>query len=396
MKNRLLTNKKIVLTGILVLAAALTISGIFLYRKNSMPAIQNENEPALTNHINEINVLGEVKCTRIENISIDFPALVTDVLVKDGDRVTLGEPLVTLDLTEFNGNVEKLKQQLIACQESLPAARQDISALQADIDQIQREISRKAQEYSNDTNSDLKLLQNTLSLAQKEFEKAQNDFKSFQALYDAGATSKDTLKQYENALNQRQKAVNDVQDNLQKIRTALKDELDQLNVGLKAKRVQLSQLQTGNNANTTKQQSSIYSAQIDLNLMTAKAAKNYINNNQIVSHIKNGIVQNITVINGNHLGIQGTPTKVLEIMDADSITISAEVDEEFISSIKVGDNVKIAPTFVPNVMLDGIVIQIPNLAIEKDGKRVIRVLIKPNDPDGLLKPGYTADVYYNK
>jgi len=34
--------------------------------------------------------------------------------------------------------------------------------------------------------------------------------------------------------------------------------------------------------------------------------------------------------------------------------------------------------------------------VEKDGKRVIRVLVKPNDPSNLLKPGYTADIYFTK
>ena len=396
MKNWILSHKKTVLIGVCVLVVVLSTSGILLYRKNIAPASQTEDEQNLSNQPQEINVWGEVKCTRIENINIDFPAFVTDVLIKEGDRVTLGQPLVTLDLTEYNGNVEKLKQHLMANEAALPATKQDVSALQADIDQMQQEISRKREEYNNGTNADLKLLQNTLDLAQKELSNAQNDLNNYRELYDTGAISKEMLNKYEDALEQRQKALNDVQENIQKSKLGLKDELDQLNVGLKSKQVQLSQLKTGNAANITEQQSGISSAKVDLNLMISKTAKDYINDNQIVSDLKNGIVQSITINNGDHLGIQGAPTKVLQIMDMDSITISAEVDEEFINSIEVGDTVRIVPTYVPDVTLEGTVIQIPELAVEKDGKRIVHVLVKPDDPDEILKPGYTVDVYFKK
>ncbi|HCS73258.1 MAG TPA: secretion protein HlyD, partial [Clostridiales bacterium] len=234
MKNWILSHKKTVLIGVCVLVVVLSTSGILLYRKNIAPASQTEDEQNLSNQPQEINVWGEVKCTRIENINIDFPAFVTDVLIKEGDRVTLGQPLVTLDLTEYNGNVEKLKQQLVANEAALPATKQDVSALQADIDQMQQEISRKREEYNNGTNADLKLLQNTLDLAQKELSNAQNDLNNYRELYDTGAISKEMLNKYEDALEQRQKALNDVQENIQKSKLGLKDELDQLNVGLKS------------------------------------------------------------------------------------------------------------------------------------------------------------------
>ncbi|MBC8589496.1 efflux RND transporter periplasmic adaptor subunit [Tissierellaceae bacterium BX21] len=396
MKNWILSHKKTVIIGVCVLAVILTISVILLHRKNTTPVSQIEGEQNLTTESQEINVWGEVKCTNAENINIDFPAFVTDVLIKEGDRVTLGQPLVTLDLTEYNGTVEKLKQQLTANEAALPATRQDVSALQADIDQMQQEISRKKQEYNNCTNSDLKLLQNNLELAQRELVNAQNDLKNYKELYDTGAISKEMLNKYEDALEQRQKALNDVQENIQKAKLALKDELNQLDVGLKAKQVQLSQLKAGNTASVTEVQSGISSAQVDLDLMISKTAKNYINENQIVSNLNNGIVQSVTINNGDHLGTQGTPTKILQIVDMDSITVSAEVDEEFISSVEVGDTVRIVPTYVPDVTIDGTVMQIPELAVEKDGKRIVRVLVKPNDPDEVLKPGYTTDVYFKK
>jgi multidrug resistance efflux pump len=393
MKDWILSHKKPALAGTCVLAALAVALGIFFYQKNSAP---QTTAPQTTNQTGEIDAWGEVKYTRVEDISVDFPSVVTDVLVKEGERVKLGQPLVTLDLSEYNGNVEKLKQQLAVNQAALPAAKQDISALQADIAQTQSQIARKTKEYGGGTNADLKLLQNSLSLAQKELATAKSDLQKYQSLYNAGAVSKATLDQYADAVDQRQKAVNDVQDNIRKTKTALKDELDQLNVSLQSKQAQLSQLQLGNTANVAKQQGGVSSAQVDLNIMTAKIAKDYIKGSQIVSDIGNGIVQNIAVSDAAHLGAQNAPTKVLQIIDADSLTVSAEVDEEFIGGVKAGETVKIVPASAPDASLTGTVTQIPDLAVEKDGKRVIRVLVKPSDPNHLLKPGYTADVYFKK
>lgn len=393
MKDWISSHKRAV-TVACVLAVLVIALEIFIQKKNNIEAMRAADNAVSENQAAEIEAWGEVLYSRMENISIDFPSVVTDVPVKEGERVTLGQPLVILDLSEYNGNVEKLKQQLAANQAALTAAEQDISALKADIAQTQSEITRKNDEYNNGTNADMKLLQNSLSLAQKELENAKNDLQNYQSLYDAGAVSKATLDQYTAALDQRQKAVKDVQANIQKTGTALKDELNQLDVSLKSKQTQLSQLQLSNGANVTKQEGGVSSAQVDLNIMTAKTAKDYIKDGQIVSNVKNGIVQNIAVNNGDHLGVQGTPVKVLQIIDADSITVSAEVYEEFIGSVRVGETVRIVPASAPTASLTGTVTQIPDLAVEKDGRRIIRVLIKPDDPGSLLKPGYTADVYF--
>ncbi|WP_444641319.1 HlyD family secretion protein [Caproiciproducens sp. R1] len=381
-KDWILFHKKTALAGACALAALFVVLGIFFHQKSAPAAPQKTDSAASANQSGEIDAWGEVKYTRMEDISVDFPSIVTDVLVKEGERVTLGQPLVALDLSEYSGNVEKLKQQLAANQAALPAAAQDTAALEADIAQTQSQIARKTTEYNKGTSPDL-------ALAQTQLDAAKRNLSNYQALYNAGGASKETLNQYKDAVTQ-------ATETLKKTKNALKDELDQLNVSLKSKQAQLAQLKLGNTANTVKQQGGVSAAQVDLDAMTAKTAKTYLKGNQIISDIKNGIVQNITVSNAAHLGVQGAPTRVLQIIDADSITISAEVDEEFIGSIKVGETVRIVPTSAPDASLTGTVTQIPDLAVEKDGKRVVRVLVKPDDPNGLLKPGYTADVYFSK
>ncbi len=394
MKNWFISHKKQVLAGACVLIVLAALLGIFFHHKKEIA--KTAAKQISPHEESEIDAWGEVNYTRMEDISIDFPSVVTGVQVKEGDRVTLSQSLVNLDLSEHNGNIRKLKQQLAAENAALPAAKQEISALESDITETQNQIARKTKEYNYGTNSDLKLLKSSLGLAQHDLATSKSDLARYQALYHSGAIPEVTLNQYKDAVVQRQKAVNDVQLNIQKTKTALKDELDQLNVLLKSKQDQLSQAKLANTANVAKQQGGISSVQIDLDTMTAKTSKDYIKGNKIVSNIKNGIVQNIAVTDGSHLGIQGAPTKVLQIIDADSLTVCAEVDEEFIDSIKINEPVRIVLASSPDASLSGKVVQVPDAAVEKDGRRIVKVQVKPNDPQHLLKPGYTADVYFKR
>jgi multidrug resistance efflux pump len=316
----------------------------------------------------------------VYDISIDFPSIVTAVNVKEGDRVGLGQSLVTLDISEYKANMEKLQQQLIINEAGLKTVTQDLASLVAEIAQLEKDIQRKSGELTNGTNANLRNLQSAFEVAQRDLEKVKNDFSNYQQLYAAGAVSKDLLDQHGLLVAQKDKSVSDLQNNINKLKTDLQTELDQLNISLIYKRAQLNQLTNANSANTIKQNSSIAVSKIELENLKSKGSKAYIKDNLIVSSLENGIIKNLKVINGNRLGAQAMPTAVLQLIDASSIIISAEVDEEFIKNVKLGESVKIVPEF--------------NKALTLDGKRIIKVEVKPEDSEGLLKPGYSADVYF--
>ncbi len=394
MIEMILKHKKraLICAGLIILLVA---GGIISYnliqadKEKSLEAVSPETEQD-----NRLDAWGEVKYEKVYDINIDFPSTVTDVKVKEGDRVSLGQKLVTLDMSEYLNTMDKLREQLAAGQAGLQNTVQDTGALSADIAQLQKDIKTKTDELNKGTNADLKILQTSLNLAKKELEKAKKDVQDNQALYDAGTVSKSVLDQYNDILDQREKALSDVDININKTKSSLKTELDQLKISLKSKQEQLGQINNSNGANTAKQNSSVAASQIDLDIMKSKSGKDYLDSNSIISNVKNGIVQNIGVINGTMLGAQNTPTRVLQLIDADSIIISAEVDEEFIKNVTLGEAVEIVPTSDSSISIPGIVTQISNVAVEKDGKRIVKVEVKPQDPEGELKPGYTADVYF--
>lgn len=396
MKKVILKHKKKVIIGACI-AVILIITGIISY--NNIQEAQVKSLEAVTLAAvqdNRLNFWGEVKYDKVYDINIDFPSIVKEINVKEGDRVSLGQVLVTLDMSEYLGTAAKLQQQLEAGQAGLLDILQDTGALEADIAQTQKDISTKTEELGNNTNADLKILHTSLELAKKEVENAKRDMKNNQALYEAGAISTNTLDLYKDILAQREKALTDVENNIKKTKDALKTELDWLNISLKSKRTQLEQIKKSNSANMAKQNSSVAVSQIDLEIMKNKVTKDYISSNQIVSCVENGIVQNIGVINGTPLGVQNAPVSVLQLIDADSIMVSAEVEEEFIKNIALDQTVEIIPVSDSSISISGTVVRISNVAVEKDGKRIVLVQIKPEDPGEVLKPGYSVDVYCHR
>lgn len=394
MIGMVLKHKKWILAGVgllIVLLAVGIISGsaVRAAKDRSLEAVSSAPEEDIG-----LDAWGEVGYERIYDISIDFPSIVTDVKVKEGDRVSLGQELVALDMSEYLGTMDKLSEQLAAGQAGLRNTVQDTGALSADIALLQKDIGRKTEELNKGTNADIKILQTSLDLAKKETESAKRDVQNNQTLYDAGTVPQNVLNQYIDILDQREKALSDIENNLKKTKSALKAELDQLNISLKSKQAQLDQIKNSNEANTAQQNSSVAVSRIDLDMMKNKGVKDYMNMNRIISCVQNGIVQNIGVINGTRLGVQAMPTRVLQLIDADSIVVSAEVDEEFIRNVTLGETVRIVPASDKSLSVDGAVTQISNVAVEKDGKRIIEVEVRPRDPKGALKPGYSVDVYF--
>lgn len=382
---------------LLLIVFLIVLAAVLIVRYNEIQQSRKTNPDPVFSRPKQPETMvawGEVTYDKIYDIIIDFPAFVTDVKVKEGDRVSLGQELAELDMSEYYTTINKLQEQLAAGKAALENTRQETAALLADIAQLKEDIETKTREYAEETNADLIILQTTLESAKNELDIAKRDVQEHQALYAAGSVPKSVLDQYMDVLTRREIALVDVENNIEKTKRALKSELDQLNLALQSKQSQLSQIEKSNTANTEMQRSSVAVSQIDLKTMKNKSAREYLNNNHIVSHIENGIVKNIGVINGTAVGTQNTPTRVLQLIDMDSIVVSAEVDEEFIKKVSLGMTVQIVPAQDNNLSIPGEVVHISSLAVEKDGKRIVKVQVKPQDPQWELKPGYSADVYF--
>lgn len=309
----------------------------------------------------QILAWGEVKYEDSYELSLSFPTTVTDVHVQAGDAVGFQTPLLTLDMVDYESNLTALEGQN--------------TALQKDIAQLRDDISTKTRELNEGTKVELKLLQDTVTRMEKEVADARKDLEDRQELFAQGHVSQAEVDTYADILEQKEKGKTDAENNLAKTRRSLQEEIDGLKVSLAYKEAQLGDGTTS-----------------ELEILRNQTAKDYILENQVVCPLEHGIVKAVYVVNGSAVATQGVAQKVVELIDADSLMVYAEVPEEFVGQVTMDSGVEILPA--AGGTLNGHVAQIAQLAEEKDGERIVIVKVKAEDPEGRLKPGYTADVYF--
>jgi len=389
--NKKTINKKIVrcVLAIIAIMAALAACTPGKEEKTEQVAGGEQEE-------NTIIAWGEVKYTDVYELAVDFPCTVVSVEVKEGDEVGLGDILAMLDMTEFNETVIKLSEQVESGKASLRDAIEDTSALEADIARLKKEITTKTAEYSSGTKAELRLLESSLERAEEELSDAKEDFALNQKLFDEGAVSQDVLDQLADVVEQKEKLRSDITDNISKTRRVLKEELDALGTELQYKQVQLDKTRESNSANLERLSSSLAMAESDLAIMKNRAQKPYLSGGNIVSSLEHAIVRNISIINGSSLGQPNENHKAMELIDADSLIVSAEVPEEFIGEIDSGAEVKIVPAANKKAAVMGRVTQIAGAAVEKDGERIVRVEVTPDGKSEFLRPGYSVDVTFTR
>lgn len=391
MANKKTINKKIVrcVLAIIAIMAALAACTPGKEEKTEQVAGGEQEE-------NTIIAWGEVKYTDVYELAVDFPCTVVSVEVKEGDEVGLGDILAILDMTEFNETVIKLSEQVESGKASLRDAIEDTSALEADIARLKKEITTKTAEYSSGTKAELRLLESSLERAEEELSDVKEDFALNQKLFDEGAVSQDVLDQLADVVEQKEKLRSDIMDNISKTRRVLKEELDALGTELQYKQVQLDKTRESNSANLERLSSSLAMAESDLAIMKNRAQKPYLSGGNIVSSLEHAIVRNISIINGSSLGQPNENHKAMELIDADSLIVSAEVPEEFIGEIDSGAEVKIVPAANKKAAVMGRVTQIAGAAVEKDGERIVRVEVTPDGKSEFLRPGYSVDVTFTR
>lgn len=127
----------------------------------------------------------------------------------------------------------------------------------------------------------------------------------------------------------------------------------------------------------------------ELELLKNKLNQDILDNNMLISNIDNGVVSEISYIEGDYLT---TDKKVLTIYDVNSYIVQANVPEEFIKDVKENAEVEIIPSAYPEKTYKGTVQRIAELASDRNGETVVPVDIKVTDNDGTLWPNFNVDI----
>jgi len=323
---------------IVVLAGVVLFTSACGAQKTAQPTavpVQVKTVPA-----NVIEAAGKIKAKDTNNIILDFPATIQAIPVKDGQRVSQGDELATMDFHEID-------QQILDTENAIKTEQLQLEKIQND------SVNSGAQELS------------ALQTAQEELRRANEDLANKKTLFDAGAIAKADLD-----VAQRR-----VDDDEKKVADKRISQANDFKLSTEIQKQKISTLES------------------DVKRLKDKLNKSYIKGDQIVSDIKNGLVQESTHVAGDSLPAN---TKLLNLVNMDSLVVEAEVSEDFIKDVKVGAKVDIFPLADSTKQYKGRVLKIADMGLEINGETVIETEISIDNMDEFVKPDFNVDVKITK
>lgn len=307
--------KKVLLAGGAVLVVAVGVAVGIQKSRKGVVTVQT-GKVTRQDLVSLVTASGEIKPLNYVNVSATAYGKITDILVREGDRVKKGQLLARLESVQPSADVD-------AQQASLRATEGDAAAAEA--------AAKSADAAHRTAQADLLRAKAELEKARLEFERAENLFRD-QLI---------SKSQFDTA-----KATHEVAQAMQAQSDA---------------RV----LQTRAQAEQARSQLQSARTRIQQFRATLTRASDVLSKHAFVSPL-NGVVTNLPVHAGENvvMGIQNSPgSLVMTIADLSVITAEVKVDETDIVNVRLGQPAEVTIDAIPSKTFKGKVTEIGNSAI---------------------------------
>ena len=263
-----------------------------------------------------VTASGEIKPRNYVNIGANAMGRITEILVKEGDRVRRGQLLAKLESIQ-------------------PQA--DVNAQQAAVSSASAE-SAAAEAALKASDDNLLTLQASIDHARADLERTQVDFQRAQELFNATLIAQQDFDQKKTALDAQRAAVREAETRL---------------VGARSSRAETAARLSGAQKRITQNQAML------------TRVNDVLEKHYSVAPL-DGMVTNLPVRVGETavMGIQNTPgSLIMTIADMSLITAEVKVDETDIVNVKLNQHADITIDAIPGKTFPGHVIEIGNTAI---------------------------------
>ena len=136
------------------------------------------------------------------------------------------------------------------------------------------------------------------------------------------------------------------------------------------------------------QRERIAAIELELKLLKGNLDNSYFHDANVVADFE-GVVFDISCQPGDLL-VPGK--KLFSVMKFDTLTVEANIYEEFIRDVQMGAKVTILPVADKAKQYQGEVIGISAKAVKQNGETVVPIQISIENNDGFLKPNFNVDV----
>lgn len=325
------------------------------------------------------------------------------ILVKEGDRVALGQQLVEIGALELSRAVDQARALLRASRERIEEAEHSYSLTKRRVETTIKEaesahavaIARLNAVLAGPRPQEVSQAQQRIRQAEAFETQAKTDRDRAQRLYDQGALPLADLQRAITAHETAQAQTQIAREALELLKRGATEEqksearalVDQASAAVAAAKASREQIDVAEHelaaARATEQQ-----AREALGAAESAQAK------AIVKAPFAGIVSHVPAKVGD-LAAPGRP--LLTLVGQGAVTIEAEIGDQDFSKVSVGQEVEVTAASLPGQSIKGRVARVASEAVQKPGTmlrtRILRATIELSEPSAVLRPGMEVDVH---
>ncbi|HEX9976277.1 MAG TPA: biotin/lipoyl-binding protein, partial [Dehalococcoidales bacterium] len=155
----------ILIAGIIAVPVASCASKSNTASENQVATVQRGNLTI------DIAASGNLALSRTADLAFDMAGTVQEVLVKEGDSITQGQVLASLDTSDWDKQLKTLQKQLVTAQRNLTSAERQIGAKELAVRQA--ELNLRTAEDNVKQIADVKAVQDQIEAAEQSLKTAQ-------------------------------------------------------------------------------------------------------------------------------------------------------------------------------------------------------------------------------
>lgn len=339
-----LSRKKKIIIGAVaaVVLLAVVIGGIFATRTDvpEVTTVKVEMRPELRSTVTSS---GEIRPIQFMNLTSEVQGRIEDIMVKEGDKVEKGQPLVRLDPNQLESSTDAQMAAFQSAQTQITSAENQRAQAnqQLNVAQIAVESARQG----------VVTAQTEVDRAQVELTAANRELKRAETLLESGVVARQEFDTAQDRVSNAQVAVKTSQERLESQRISVRDA---------SARVRQQEVAVRDASNAIKRANDNVSQQSAI----LRGQRNQLEKTLQVAPIS-GIVAEIPSKVGTFAVASLSSTALMTIADMSTVNVEVKVDETEIDKVAVGQKVKIKVDALGEQEVDGEVKQKTPLALGK-------------------------------
>lgn len=343
-----------------------------------------------------IEVFGTVENRNTENIVIDIPGYVAEAPLNGDFQVSRGEKILKVDLMEYNTQLQNKESELKIKKLELEKMQLNGKLVAEQIARMEKFLAEQKKNMAQGKDPDVLAAMNDYQKASASYDFLKKQYDSKKILYENKTISESEYLKAKNDYEEAQKAMENAKLKIEITKNEKTKSINELSSDLLTKKTELGHIQSssvaGSNVNVVILMEQIDMLQRDIEALKALYAKLNIVDGWIIAQ-EDGVVSELKYKLGDKLVAGQTAFQFLKRQDR---YVKANVPEEFIKDVAVGQTAKVTPIADKSKVYSGKVTQIYDIAEVNNGETVVPIFIKLDALDQFLLPNFNVDVEIEK